>query len=38
MTRREFTIANEFQYDTRSPLRWLSVAVICVGVILLSRS
>ena len=24
--------------ETVSPLRWLSVAVICVGVILLSRS
>lgn len=28
MTRREFTIANEFPYDTRSPLRWLSSHIL----------
>ena len=27
MSRREFTIANEFQYDIRSPLRWLSAHI-----------
>src|SRR3954454_19893655 len=24
MIRREFTVANEYQYDHRSPLRWLA--------------
>jgi drug/metabolite transporter (DMT)-like permease len=33
------TIVSAFLlHETVSPLRWLSVAVICVGVILLSRS
>lgn len=28
MARREFTIADEFPYDTRSPLRWLSSHIL----------
>lgn len=28
MIGREFTIANEFLYDTRSPLRWLSSHIL----------
>ncbi len=34
MTRREFTIANEFQYDTRSPLRWLSSHILRYALLL----
>ncbi len=35
MTRREFTIANEFQYDTRSPLRWLSSHILRYALLLI---
>ncbi|HRJ41031.1 MAG: ABC transporter ATP-binding protein/permease [Caldilineaceae bacterium] len=34
MARREFTIANEFQYDTRSPLRWLSSHILRYALLL----
>ena len=34
MSRREFTIANEFQYDTRSPLRWLSSHILRYALLL----
>ncbi len=35
MSRREFTIANEFPYDTRSPLRWLSSHILRYALLLL---
>lgn len=34
MTRREFTVANEYQYDHRSPLRWLASHVMRYPVLL----
>lgn len=36
MRRREFTIANEYQYDTRSPLRWLSSHILRYPILLIT--
>jgi len=36
MSLREFTIADEFHYDTRSPLRWLSAHILRYKVLLIT--
>ena len=36
MTRREFTIANEYTYDLRSPLRWLASHIMRYPVLLIT--
>lgn len=36
MSRREFTIANEYQYDHRSPLRWLSAHILRYPLLLIT--
>jgi ATP-binding cassette subfamily B protein len=36
MSRREFTIANEYLYDTRSPLRWLSSHILRYPALLIT--
>lgn len=36
MTRREFTIANEYTYDHRSPLRWLAAHILRYPVLLIT--
>jgi len=36
MSRREFTIANEYQYDHRSPLRWLSSHILRYPLLLIT--
>ena len=36
MTRREFTVANEYTYDHRSPLRWLASHIKRYPVLLIT--
>ncbi len=36
MTRREFTIANEYHYDHRSPVRWLTAHIMRYPVLLVT--
>ncbi|MEZ4866264.1 MAG: ABC transporter ATP-binding protein [Caldilineaceae bacterium] len=36
MTRREFTVANEYRYDYRSPLRWLASHILRYPVLLVA--
>lgn len=36
MSRREFTIANEYQYDHRSPIRWLSSHILRYPLLLIT--
>ena len=36
MTRREFTIANEYTYDHRSPLRWLAAHILRYPILLIT--
>jgi len=36
MSRREFTVANEYQYDHRSPLRWLTSHIMRYRVLLIT--
>ncbi len=36
MTRREFTITNEYQYDHRSPLRWLTAHILRYPLLLVT--
>lgn len=36
MNRREFTVANEYTYDHRSPLRWLASHIVRYPVLLIT--
>ncbi|MEZ4614257.1 MAG: hypothetical protein R2867_01905 [Caldilineaceae bacterium] len=36
MSRREFTIANEYQYNHRSPLRWLTSHILRYPILLVT--